>query len=148
MLRRGAADGRRYRPAKAEATRRQLEGAWELVKLETYPAPGKVVPIEATGPDDVRCVRKRADPGELCREAVPMPSGSSPMRGRWSSTPQKKEGRLVEVTPEGKRDVTNLPTEVGIDKIRMYEFVNDQFKLSLRDAAGNVIATATWRRAS
>ena len=39
------------------------------------------------------------------------------------------------------------PTEVGIDKIRMDEFVNDQLKLSLRDAAGKVIATATWRRA-
>lgn len=31
-------------PQSVEATRRQLEGAWELVKLETYPAPGKVVP--------------------------------------------------------------------------------------------------------
>ena len=29
----------------------------------------------------------------------------------------------------------------------MYEFVNDQIKLSLRDAAGKVTATATWRRA-
>ena len=29
--------------------------------------------------------------------------------------PQKKEWRLVEVTPEGKRDVAKLPTEVGID---------------------------------
>jgi hypothetical protein len=36
-------------PQSVEATRRQLEGARELVKLETYPAPGKVVPIEATG---------------------------------------------------------------------------------------------------
>jgi hypothetical protein len=62
--------------------------------------------------------------------------------------PQKKEWRLVEVTPEGKRDLAKLPTEVGIDKIRMYELVNDQLKLSLRDAAGKVTATATWRRAS
>jgi hypothetical protein len=29
----------------------------------------------------------------------------------------------------------------------MDEFVNDQLKLSLRDVAGKVIATATWRRA-
>ena len=27
----------------------------------------------------------------------------------------------------------------------MYELVNDQLKLSLRDAAGKVTATATWR---
>ncbi len=52
--------------------------------------------------------------------------------------PQEKEWRLVEVTREGKRDVAKLLTEVGIDKIRMYEFVNDQLKLSLRDAAGKV----------
>jgi hypothetical protein len=36
---------------------------------------------------------------------------------------------------------------VGIDKIRMYEFVKDQLTLSLRDAASKVTATATWRRA-
>jgi hypothetical protein len=29
-----------------------------------------------------------------------------------------------------KRDVAKLPTEVRIDKIRMYEFVNDQLRLS------------------
>jgi hypothetical protein len=29
----------------------------------------------------------------------------------------------------------------------MYKFVNDRLNLSLRDAAGKVTATATWRRA-
>ncbi len=133
-------------PQSVEATRRQLEGAWELVKLETYPAPGKVVPIEATG-------RMTFDAyGNVRTQGVVQGGGADAQRflayeGQVVIDPQKKEGRLVEVTPEGKRDVAKLPTEVGIDKIRMYEFVNDQLKLSLRDAAGKVTATATWRRA-
>ena len=80
------------------------------------------------------------EPGRPGLEHPELLGGSRPSRDLGNR-------RLVEVMPEGKREVAKLPTEVGIDKIRMYEFVNDQLKLSLRDAAGKVTATATWRRA-
>jgi hypothetical protein len=129
-----------------EAVRRQLEGTWELVSAEVYPEPGKVVPVKATGRltfDAYGNVRTEASLAEPSAVASRLLSYS----GNVVIDPRKKEWRLTDVAAEGTPPEKALPPEVGPDKIRAYEFVGDELKLSMKDEAGRATGSVTWRRA-
>jgi hypothetical protein len=126
-----------------EAERRRLQGTWELVKLETFPASGPPQVLDAKG-------RMTFDEYGNVKTEGSAKAGSETTASLLSYTgqvvidPQKKEWRLVEV--ERAADSSALPREVAADKVRAYELVGDQLKLSLRDAAGRVTASVTWKR--
>jgi hypothetical protein len=132
-------------PGSVEAARRQLEGTWELVRLETHPAPGQVVPVDATA-------RMTFDAFGNVKTEGSVPGGSAEAErllrfdGQVVIDPVKKEWRVVELTGQGKTNPDSLPPEIAADKIRAYAFEGDVLKLSMRDAAGRVTANATWKR--
>ena len=132
-------------PGTLESERRRLEGTWELVKLETYDAAGSPQTLDATG-------RMTFDAFGNVRTTGTAKQGSAAATellgytGKVVIDPQKKEWRLVDV--EKDPGSTSLPAAVGADKLRVYEFVDDMLKLSLRDATGRVTASVTWRRTS
>lgn len=128
-----------------ESERRRLQGTWELVSLETFDPSGKATPVDASGRmtfDDYGNVRTDG-------QAKQGPAAASTVlsyTGRVVIDPGKKEWRLMDATPDA--GASAAPAAVAADKIRSYEIVNDQLKLSLRDAAGKVTARVTWKRVS
>jgi hypothetical protein len=132
-------------PGTLEAERRRLQGTWELVKLELYDASGKPQPLDATG-------RMTFDEYGNVRTTGSAKQGSGATALLLGYTGQvvidtvKKEWRLVEVTKDPGSGAA--PAEVAADKVRAYEFVGDELKLSLRDGSGKVTASVTWRRAA
>jgi hypothetical protein len=126
-----------------EAERRRLQGTWELVSLETLDASGKATPVDASGRmtfDDYGNVRTEGQAKQSSEAANTVLS----YVGRVVIDPDKKEWRLMDATPDA--GASAAPAPVAADKIRSYEIVDDQLKLSLRDAAGKVTARVTWKR--
>jgi hypothetical protein len=126
-----------------EAERRRLEGAWELVMLETIDAAGAATRVDASG-------RMTFDAYGNVKTTGSVKQGSSPAstllsyEGRVVIDPDKKEWRLLDA--ELAPGASPAPAAVAADKVRSYELVDDQLKLSLRDTAGRVTARVTWKR--
>ena len=61
----------------------------------------------------------------------------------WGKVTIDSENKIVTHHVEGSPMV---PRWVGGDNVRYYEFDGDLLKLSLKNAAGRITATLTWRR--
>jgi hypothetical protein len=131
-------------PGSLEATRRQLEGNWELVSLETY-RDGKPVPVKAAGRLTYDAYGNVTTQGVINDPAAGAPSDVLSYSGVIVIDVHKKEWRLTDAQarPGGTAE---LPADVAADKIRKYEFAGDQLKTSMVDKSGRVTATATWRK--
>ena len=131
-------------PGTLEAERRRLQGTWDLVSFEIDDAAGTPQRLDATGRmtfDEYGNVRTTGS-AKQGSEATGRLLGYT---GRVVIDHQKKEWRLLEV--QADPGTAKPPPEVAADKVRAYEFVGDELKLSLRDASGRVTASVTWRRA-
>jgi hypothetical protein len=126
-----------------EAERRLLQGTWELVSLETLDAAGAARRLDAAGRmtfDDYGNVKTN---GTITQG----PSAAQTLLsyvGRVVIDPEKKEWRLLDM--QSAPETAAAPAAVDADKVRGYELVGDQLKMSLRDASGRVTARVTWKR--
>jgi hypothetical protein len=151
----GCAAAPRQRPVKGadvqtsagtlESVRRQLQGTWALVGLETVPPSGGArVPINATG------TLTYDEFGNLTIDARSK-DPDAPVAAREVSAVSFK-GRAVIDVPRSELKLMALtgnvdPNEVlSPERRRRFEFTADVLKLSSFDAQGTVTAISTWRR--
>jgi hypothetical protein len=127
-----------------EATRRQLEGTWELTGLETYPAGGQKVVHKASAVltydeyGNLTIMGRIEQEGATAGAAAPLLS----FKGRAVIDAEKHQLRLMDAQGPEKA----LPAEVSPDLLRRYEFEGDMLKLSTVDGSGQPTATATWKK--
>jgi hypothetical protein len=128
-----------------EATRRQLQGTWELLSLESSPSPGTPrVAIKASGSlvyDEYGNLRIDAHTVDPAAPAAARESAVLNFKGRAAIDPVKKELQLLDMT--GNAD----PTEVlAPERKRRFEIDGDTLKLSSIDEKGEPVAVSLWRR--
>jgi hypothetical protein len=128
-----------------EAIRRQLQGTWELVAIETSPeSGGPRVPVKATGTltydeyGNLTIDARSSDPAApVAARVVPMMS----FKGRAAIDAVKHELQLMNLT--GNVD----PNEVlSPERRRLFEVDATTLKLSSINEKGDVTAISTWRR--
>ena len=128
-----------------EAIRRQLQGTWELVAIETSPeSGGPRVPVKATGTltydeyGNLTIDARSSDPSApVAAREVPMVS----FKGRAAIDAVKHELQLMNLT--GNVD----PNEVlSPERRRLFEVDATTLKLSSINEKGDVTAISTWRR--
>jgi hypothetical protein len=127
-----------------EATRRQLEGTWELTGLETYPAGGEKVVHKATAVLTYDAYGNLTIMGRIAEEGATAGAGAPLLsfKGRAVIDPEKHQLRLMDAQGPEKA----LPAEVSPDLLRRYEFEGDVLSLSTIDASGQPTATASWKK--
>jgi len=150
----GCAAAPRQRPVKGadvqtsagtlESVRRQLQGTWALVGLETVPPSGGArVPINATGTLTYDEFGNLTIDGRTTDPAAPVAAREKALltfKGRAVIDVVKHELRLADLT--GNVD----PNEVlAPERRRRYEFTADTLKLSSVDDKGQVVTISTWR---
>jgi hypothetical protein len=128
-----------------ELARHELEGAWELVALESAPSSGAPrVPIAAAGTLVYDAFGNLTIDAHTTDPAAPVAAREAnrlSFRGRAVIDPAKRELKLMDLT--GNVD----PNEVlSPERRRRFEFEADNLKLSSFDADGQVTAISTWRR--
>jgi hypothetical protein len=129
-----------------ESVRRQLQGKWELVALETVPPSGgtKRVPIKATGTltyDEFSNLTIDAHTTDPNAPVAARERALLSFQGRAVIDVVRHELKLADVT--GNVD----PNEVlSPERRRRYEITLDSLKLSSVDAKGQVTAISTWHR--
>jgi hypothetical protein len=129
-----------------ESTRKQLEGSWTLVALESLPASGGStrVPIKASGSltyDQFGNLAMIAESDDPSAPVAAREVKSMTFKGRAVIDTVNSELRLMSLT--GNVD----PNEVlAPDRRRRYAFEGDVLKLSSFDDKGQVTAISTWRR--
>ena len=131
-----------------DAVRKQLEGTWTLVSLETYPEAGPAVLAKATGQmtyDHYGNVTFKGTVEGSGGASAPDASRYLNLKGRAVIDPATERLWVV----EGESDLSGgtLPPPVSADKVRYYEFSGDVLKMSVKDAAGRVTAKVTWKKA-
>ena len=138
-------------PNSLEATRRQLEGTWDLTALEIYNPPGGT-PVRAEGATAVLSydaygnLRIMGNPGS----SGTMPAGASGLltySGRAVIDPTKQELKLLNVEGETDPNAT-LSKDVAVDRPRRYKIENGVLTISVLDASGLVSATTSWKKRS
>ena len=132
-------------PGSLEAVRRQLQGTWELVSLESSPGPGLPrVPITATGTlvyDEYANLTIDARTSDPAAPIAWRESAVLSFKGRAAIDPVKKELRLMDLS--GNAD----PNEVlAPERRRGFEVDANSLRLSSFDERGEVVAIATWKR--
>jgi hypothetical protein len=128
-----------------ESTRRQLEGTWELVALESVPPGGGArVPIAAKGTLTYDGFGNLTIDGSTTDPAAPVAAREVnflSFKGRAVIDVVNSELKLMDLT--GNVD----PTEVlAPERRRRYELGATELKLSSFTEKGDVTAVSTWRR--
>jgi hypothetical protein len=130
-----------------EAVRRQLQGTWTLVSLETAPAGGgALAPVTARGTlvyDDYGNLTIEATTSDPAAPAAARQGGLMSFKGRAVIDTAASELKLMDLTGNVDPNAVLSP-----ERRRRYAFTGDILTLSSVDAAGNVTASATWRKAS
>ena len=132
-------------PGSLEAIRRQLQGTWDLVSIESAPEKGgPMVPVKATGTlvydeyANLTIDARTVDPNApVAAREVPTVS----FKGRATIDPVRKELMLMNVTGNVN------PNEVlSPDRRRRFEVDFESLTLSSMNANGEVTAVTKWRR--
>jgi hypothetical protein len=128
-----------------EAARRQLQGEWSLVALETPESSGELTRIAATGVltydeyGNFTITGRVEDPRASRLELERMLT----FTGRAVVDPRRQELRLIENTGKGDR---LAGTPIALDRVRRYAFDKELLRISTVDANGSITATTTWQR--
>lgn len=134
-------------PGSLEAARRQLQGKWTLVSLETFPTPGgAAVPVR------VAALMTFDEYGNVSvggRDATAnIPEAANTLlnfSGRVVIDATKQLLALQDMTGNANpQDV--FTDERALNRVRRYAFDRDLLTLSTLDSKGQVTAKATWRR--
>ena len=150
----GCAAAPRTRPVKgadvdagansAEAVRRQLQGTWELVALESVPpSGGSRVPIRAAGTltyDEFGNMTIDARTTDPAAPVAALEKNMLAFKGRAVIDTARSELKLMDVTGN-----VNPDEVLSVDRRRKYEFAAGTLKLSSIDEQGRVTAVSTWR---
>jgi hypothetical protein len=132
-------------PGSMEAIRRQLQGTWQLVALESVPpAGGARVPIAATGTlvyDEFANLTLDARSTDPAAPVAARERKLLTFKGRAVIDAAKGELKLMDLT--GNAD----PSEVlAPERRRKYAFEGELLKLSSIGERDEVTAISTWRR--
>jgi hypothetical protein len=150
----GCAAAPRTRPVKGadvdagagstEAVRRQLQGTWELVALESVPpSGGSRVPIRAAGTltyDEFGNMTIDAHTTDRAAPVAALEQNMLAFKGRAVIDATRSELKLMDVTGN-----VNPDEVLSVDRRRKYEFAAGTLKLSSIDEQGRVTAVSTWR---
>ena len=125
--------------------RRQLEGTWELVALESVPPGGGTrVPLTATGTLTYDGFGNLTIDAHTTDPAAPVAAREANMlsfKGRAVIDAVNSELKLMDLT--GNVD----PNEVlAPERRRRYAFEADNLRLSSFDERGEITAVSTWHR--
>lgn len=134
-------------PGSLEAARRQLQGKWTLVSMETYPTPGgAAVPVRVAAMMTFDEYGNVAIGGRDTSANVPEAANTLlNFSGRVVIDADKQLLALQDMT--GNTDPQAVfKDERALNRIRRYAFDRDLLTLSTLDAKGQVTAKATWRR--
>ena len=121
-------------------------GDYELVSYYTFPEQGPAVNRHYVGRlsyDEFGNMAGLGMPIDLPERAE---NAAEPVTGGfayWGKVTIDSENKIVTHHVEGSPMV---PRWVGGDNVRYYEFEGDLLKLSLKNSAGRITATLTWRR--
>jgi hypothetical protein len=131
-------------PGSMEAVRRQLQGTWELIALESVPpAGGARVPIAATGTlvyDEFANLTLDARTTDPAAPFAARERNLLSFKGRAVIDAAKGELKLMDL--KGNAD----PSEVlSPERRRKYAFDGGLLKLSSIDERDEVTAISTWR---
>ena len=132
-----------------ESVRRQLEGQWDLVSLQTVPKPGaKPVEVKAKALLTYDAYGNLTLKGRLDDQNYNDPAAAPflDFTGRAVIDVPRSQLRLLDVSANVQVAQEGLPAETSFDKVRKYTFEGDLLTLSTIDAQGNVTATATWKK--
>ncbi len=125
-----------------QGVRRQLQGRWKLVSVETYEA-GKAVKHEAAGEltyDEYGNLVIRA-----ALTDVPAGEQASLLRYEGRAVIDTQNRRLVLQDMKGTGSEA-LPASVAQNNVRYYEFEGNLLKLTAKDSGGKPTATITWQK--
>ena len=132
-----------------ESVRRQLEGQWDLVSLQTFPKPGaKPVEVKAKAVLTYDAYGNMTLKGRLDDQNYNDPATAPflDFSGRAVIDVPRSQLRILDVGANVEVAQEALPKETSFDRVRKYSFEGDLLKLSTIDAQGNVTATASWRK--
>jgi hypothetical protein len=128
-----------------EAVRGQLQGRWTLVELKSVTGSGGgLAPVKAEGTltyDDYGNLTIDARTTDPAAPAAARGAGLLSFKGRAVIDTVKSELKLMDLTGNVDPDEVLAP-----ERRRRYAFEGDLLTLSSIDAAGNVTATAVWRK--
>lgn len=132
-----------------ESVRRQLEGQWDLVSLQTYPKPGaQPVDVKAKAVLTYDAYGNMTLKGRLDDQNYNDPATAPflDFSGRAVIDVPRSQLRMLDVAANVEVAQEALPAETSFDRVRKYSFEGDLLKLSTIDAQGNVTATGTWKK--
>ena len=132
-------------PESLAAARKQLEGTWDLVSVAVVQN-GKATDLTGAGRLTYDGFGNMTILGRIEVPNAPSTGALLDYTGRAVIDPPKQQLRLVGVAPAGDPNASP-PADLSFDKLRQYAFDGEFLKISTIDAAGKVVATATWRRA-
>ena len=127
-----------------EATRRALEGTWNLVSLEVVDAKGARRPVKATGQ-----LKYDAFGTMTIRGVIDEPALKDTLvldyDGRIVIDTARLEFRAADLTSDRPVEPAQIEP-ISPDKVRRYQLSGDAFAVTYLDASGNPTAVARWRR--
>jgi hypothetical protein len=128
-----------------ESVRRQLEGKWTLVSLESAAAPGGApTPVKAEGTlvyDQYGNLTIDAHTTDPAAPAAARHAGLLSFKGRAVIDTVNHELKLMDLT--GNVDPAQV---LAPERRRRYAFEGSRLTLSSIDAAGTVTATSVWEK--
>ena len=127
-----------------EATRRALEGTWNLASLEVVDAAGASRPVKAAGQLTYDAFGNMTVKGVI-EEAALKGSLVLDYDGRIVIDTAKHQFVPAALTSDRPVDPAQI-APISPDKIRRYELSADTFVVTYLDASGKPTAIARWRR--
>ena len=131
-----------------EAIKQQFVGHWELVSYVTFPEEGGVRDMNYIGRityDGLGNMTAQGMPKDLPERAAQSRENVRGGFAYWGDVVFDLENNII------IHKVTGSPTRgswPGEDNIRYFEFEDGLLKLSMKDDAGRLIGTLTWRKFS
>jgi hypothetical protein len=127
-----------------EAARRQLKGTWELVSLDVFSPTGEKTTAQATGKLTYDEFGNLAMTGTVTGSAQIDPSALN-LTGRVAIDPDAHTLRITSVSAASTDD-KRVDPKLDASNVRYYAFSGDLLTTTLKNAAGAITATATWKR--
>lgn len=158
----GCAPAPRVRPVKAgptdtgpgslEYVRTQLEGSWELVRLEVIGPGGAATPVDAAAKLTYDRYGNMSVVGDVKDAKARESLGGRPtllnLTGRAVIDTSKQLIRVLDVQSDREVEPTKALDAVSLERARYYEFEGDLLKLTVKDQTGNPTARLTWKKMS
>lgn len=131
-------------PNSLEATRRRLQGTWELTSLEVFSPSGQPLAAQAIGRLQYDEFGNLSMQGKITG-GPDVDSSVLNVTGRVAIDPVAHTLRFQDVTSR-TAEQPRVDPQLDAGLVRYYEFVGDMLKTTVKAADGRTTATATWKR--